>query len=264
MATTQPIDFALTASFYVKEECDDFVDAHAAAAMIRDRFPDATIDWQRGRQSVEARIERLRSMGAPEVILESSKHALDTTVYVGIPSGDSLLEGCTTGFSYHDGCIGLDCVPFDIDAIKQGAQRFAERMGFDFELSAGSVGDINLTVLPGNMSPEAAIARRFHGLNDPPSVIEPIDNWEARLSRGVTRWFAKHPEQRYVQRWLSDDVTAEAIADALLRRMQSIGDANTAFRATKPDGKWSDNLVVAYDGWVAAINLPGVPETLFA
>ena len=56
-------DFQLTADFYFPSDDCPALDLQEVIALLKNRIPTATIDFERGRQQVEANIERLKALG---------------------------------------------------------------------------------------------------------------------------------------------------------------------------------------------------------
>ena len=54
--------------------------------------------------------------------------------------------------------------PFDINALKIGARRFASDLKLEFDLSVGDVGDLNLKIVPRSLTPQEMVAEQFPGV----------------------------------------------------------------------------------------------------
>ncbi|MGL4463324.1 MAG: hypothetical protein ACRC1K_14340 [Planctomycetia bacterium] len=58
--------------------------ARELAQRLRDRFPTTVVDWRRGDAYVQAGLDRLASLGTPEVILRSHSAYFGNVVFVSV------------------------------------------------------------------------------------------------------------------------------------------------------------------------------------
>lgn len=254
----------LTARFYLSSEEAPELSTVEVADAVRRHYPLAIVDWDRGRQEMADGLQRLIDMGCPEILYRGQKALLDKTIVIEIPvEGTSCcLSGHTFGFSYYDGCISLQCDPFEIDVLKTGARRFADHFDLEFELCAGDVGDLELTFVPSAMTPQEAVAYRFPREYFSNPSLTPLDDWKGRLAVACRDWLLKHPESTVVEKWLSMFGSEDRLSETLIARLESVGPIQAVSRLYFGDGKWHSSLVVEYSDWAAIVNLPGVPFRL--
>lgn len=257
-------DLPLTASFYHPSEDAPSIPVEAVAEIIRDKYPDATIDWERGRQKMTADVQRLIDMGCPEIIYRGQKSLIDKTIFVSIPvtGAPCVLSGYTFGFSWYDGCISLECDPFDINGLMTGAQRFATDMGLDCYLCAGDLEDVNLEIILRTMTPQQIVADRFPLDHLAPPSFTPLPDWKERLTTGCREWLMQHPTKRITDQQIANFGSGDRLAKCLIERIESIGPVLAVSRVYFGDGKWHSILVFEYTDWTGLLNLPRVAAPL--
>ena len=74
----------MTANFYLPSEDAPELSAETVAEAIREHYPHAIVDWERGRQKMTDDLQRLIDMGCPEIICRGQKSLLDKTIFVKI------------------------------------------------------------------------------------------------------------------------------------------------------------------------------------
>jgi hypothetical protein len=259
-------DFNLAANLYLPSEESDNLDVQQVIQLLSRKLPDAVVDFRRGREHVVANIERLKSLGAPEIIYRGEYQLLDRTICIEIPLDgySSTLTGFTTGLSFYDGCVGLVCEPFNIDALKAGSALVADALALDLSLGSQGSGGIELLVKRGHLSPQQLVAERFADLVNVAKTRIVEDDWQRLLGAACARWLSDHPEEQTTAPWRSVFRDATSLVRSLTNRMISIG---TVRRATVVDFDrefWHSCLVVDYDEWSGLVTLSGHPEPLLA
>lgn len=257
-------DLDLTAYFYVKKETEDWISPDQVEQLLHLRRPDATTSWEIGRKYIEAEIKRMQEMGCPPLILKSSEHLLDKNLHISIPieGSNSRLEGFTTGFSYYDGCMGLDCVPFDMRSLQRGAKALAVDFDLDFKLRFGGVGDLDLWIVPEVLDFEGIMNWCFDGVGFVDLHTEELSDWKSLVRSGIRKWLEKHPDPNLVARWISV-MSPDTLASKVCQRIESVDDIISCGRGFYGDAKYGDNFLVCYREWTAIMSLTRVPEPLF-
>ncbi len=256
-------DFHLTAEFYVASEDFD-LDVHGVAALIERRIPTAAIDFERGHLHVVANIDRLKSIGTPETLLRGEYERVDRTICVEIPvpARSEKLLGYTTGFSYYDGCIGFQCTPFEIDALKLGASFVSKSLDLNVSLVSSDNLEIGILFKPGNKTPQALIAERFANLVAVSNTREITHVWQSQLNSACIAWLNDHPEAQTRERWRSVVSDGDALAQSLRSRLTSIGIVRRASVVDFDREFWHTCLVLEYGEWTGMVNLSGHPRPL--
>lgn len=86
-----PPPFPLTANFYLPSEDAPELSAGAVSEAIREHYPHAIVDWERGRQKVADDLQQLIDMGCPEIIYRGQKSLLDQTLFEQLKNSIRLL-----------------------------------------------------------------------------------------------------------------------------------------------------------------------------
>lgn len=256
--------FPLTAAFYLPSEDAPELTVEAVAEELRKHYPHAIVDWERGRQKMADELQRLIDMGCPEILYRGQKSLLDKTIFVkiAVEGTHSCLSGYTFGFSHYDGCISLACDPFDINALKSGARRFANALKLDLHLCAGDVGDLNLTIVPRSLTPQELVAERFPGDHFPSPSLTRLDDWKTKLTSACRQWLLDHPERDVADKWTTEFGFDDELAEHLIARIESVGPVQAASRVYFGDGQWHSIMVLNYSDWTGILDLPGVPSPL--
>lgn len=162
------------------------------ARAIQERFPSAIIDWQRGNEHVAQGLQRLIDLGTPEILCRGQRSLFDRTIYVEIPLDrfpPSTLSGYSFGFSEYDGCIALQCHPFDIEAIQNGGLEFAKRLDLKLSLTFGDIDEINLELLPGRLGTEEMMRLISPDLERTRYELFPLVDWPSAVAgRAPAGW----------------------------------------------------------------------------
>ena len=223
-------DFHLTADFYLPAEDSPSLDVQEVIALLKNRIPTATMDFEQGRQRVLTNIERLKSLGAPEMIYQGEYQLLDRTICVEIPvpGRSELLMGYTTCFSYYDGCLSLECTPFNMEALKSGALFVARSLELDLSLTSSSPLEVGILFKPGKFSPADLIAERFADLAAVSEVRSITTDWQSRLESACLIWLNKHPAEQTTNRWKAVFPDGHGLARSLINRLISMGTVRKA------------------------------------
>jgi hypothetical protein len=123
----------MLASVYPADEKDE-LQFPEIVSKIAQSMPTSLIDWIRGNKEVDDSLQRLISMGAPDVILESHRSLFGRTVYVewSFPEFPNrrvktlLSPGCRIDIR----CVGED----DIELLRHAATRVSSALGYEFEI----------------------------------------------------------------------------------------------------------------------------------
>ncbi|QDU50440.1 hypothetical protein [Gimesia panareensis] len=257
-------DFQLTADFYFPEEGTPSLDVQEVVKLIERSLPAAIIDFERGRQHVQANIDRLKSLGAPEIIYRGEYQLLDRTIYVEIPIPDRAekLVGFTWGFSYLDGCLSLECNPFHMDALKSGGLYVAQAL--DLRLSLVSADDLEIGILykPGQLSPTELIEAHFADLAAVSQIRTVTDDWQSRIESACVTWLNEHPAEQTVKRWRAVVTDGHSLAESLIHRLTSMGTVRKASIVDFDREFWHSCFALEYDDWSGLVNLSGLPQPL--
>jgi hypothetical protein len=258
-------DFLLTSDFYFPSEDSPALDLQEVIALLKDRIPTATIDFERGRQQVEANIERLKALGAPGIIYQGEYQLIDRTICVEIPvpGRSEVLTGYTTCFSYYDGCLNLECTPFHIEVLKSGALFVARSLELDLSLTSSSNLEIGVLCKPERISPPDLIAERFADLVSVTNVTSITVDWETRLESACLTWLNEHPAEQTTNRWKAIFPDGHSLARSLINRLTSMGSVCAASIVNFDREFWHSCLVLEYDEWSGLVNLSGLPQALF-
>lgn len=257
-------DFQLTADFYFPVEGIPSLDVQEVVKLIERSLPAAVIDFERGRQHVQANIDRLKSLGAPEIIYRGEYQLLDRTIYVEIPVPDRAekLVGFTWGFSYLDGCLSLECTPFDMEALKTGALFVARSLELDLSLESADNLEIGIRILPGQLTPPEQIARRFGDFVSVSRVRPVTDDWQSRVESACVTWLNERPAEQTVKLWRAVVTDGHSLARSLINRLTSIGTVRKASIVDFDREFWHSCLALEYDDWSGLVNLSGLPQPL--
>ncbi|WP_339727920.1 hypothetical protein [uncultured Gimesia sp.] len=257
-------DFQLTADFYFPSENCPSLDVQEVVRLLESRIPTVTIDFERGRQQVLANIDRLKSLSTPEIIYCGEYQLVDRTIYVEIPVPErsEKLVGYTSGFNYYDGCLGLECQPFDTEALKRGAIFAAKSLGLDLSLMTSDYHEIGILFKPGKVTPPDLIAERYADLVAVSDVRSVTDDWQSRLETACTNWLNTHPTEQTAQRWRSVITDGHSLARSLIHRLTSMGTVREASIIDFDREFWHHCLALDYDEWSGLVNLSGLPKPL--
>ena len=257
-------EFNLTADFFFRSEDCKPIDVRGVVELIRRQMPTATVDFERGRLNVLENIERLKTLGTPEIIYRGEYQLLDGTICVEVPVPNRLekLEGFTSGFSDYDGCIGLDCKPFHIDALKLGAFFVAESLDLDVSLVSRDYLEIGILCKQGNVAPQSLVAERFADLVAVSGTRDITKDWSSKLKSACVTWLNDHPETRTRERWLSVIRDGQTLWRSLNDRLASMGVIQGAKIVEFDREFWHSCLVLSYVDWTAMVNLSGHPHPL--
>ncbi|QDT26656.1 hypothetical protein Enr10x_19660 [Gimesia panareensis] len=257
-------DFQLSAEFYFPVEGTPSLDVQEVVKLIERSLPTAVIDFERGRQHVQANIDRLKSLGAPEIIYRGEYQLLDRTIYVEIPVPDRAekLVGFTWGFSYLDGCLGLECTPFDMDVLKAGALIVARSLELDLSLESPDNLDIGILFKSGQLTPSELIEKQFSDLVSVSRVRRVTDDWQSRIESACVTWLNEHPAEQTANRWRSVVTDGYSLGHSLIHRLTSMGTVRKASIVDFDREFWHSCLALEYDDWSGLVNLSGLPQPL--
>lgn len=259
-------DFPLSATLLLPTENAPELTADQVEAKLRERIPGVVVDRERGNRHVAEGLQRLIENGTPEIICRGHRSLFGRTLYVEFPieghSGTTLC-GYTFGFSHYDGCVVLDCQPFDVDAIKAGALRFAERMDLSLTLSFGDIEEIHLELWPGAVSREEVLARGFSNAKRNQFRFRELSHDLEEVAAACREWIERHPEERIRDAWLRRRGTPEESVPRLVERLRSVGAVRGCLAASQIGG-YRNGVILEYPGWTGLLSLPGIPGSVFA
>ncbi|QDT42840.1 hypothetical protein Pan241w_29290 [Gimesia alba] len=258
-------DFQLTAELFFPSEDSPSLDVQEVLTLLESHISTVTVDFERGRQQVLANIDRLKSLGTPEIIYRGEYQLMDRTIYVEIPVPErpEILAGYTSGFSYYDGCLGLECQPFDMEALKRGAIFVAQSLELDLSLMNSDYLEIGILFKPGQVTPPELIAERYADLVSISAVRSVTTDWQSRLETACVNWLNTHPTEQTAQRWRSVVTDEQSLAQSLIHRLISMGTVREASVIDFDREFWHHCLALDYDDGSGLVNLSGHPKPLF-
>ncbi len=225
------------------------------AVRIQGAFPDATIDWSKGRAKAQKRLDELIAAGCPEIIYRGQQRLVDNMFHAKIPVARyrSTLRGYCFGFSHYDGCISLEAYPDDIDALKCGSQEFADRLALEYILYS-NIGNIELRCSPKSaptpchptahsLAPNTEAAS---GANEQ-FVLESI-------KAAIAAWRGNLLDNALPNRSLVIPSDSE-IHRALVTAIKSIGPVIQLQHAADQQGPTKE-FCVEYPEWIAVVSIP--------
>ena len=257
--------FPLTAVLSLPRDDAPELSTAEVARAIQERFPGAIIDWQRGNEHVAQGLQRLIDLGTPEILCRGQRSLFDRMIYVEIPLDrfpPSTLSGYSFGFSDYDGCIALQCRPFDIEAIQAGGLEFARRLDLKLSLTFGDIDEINLELLPGRLGTEEMMRLISPDLEPTQYELFPLADWPSAIAGACARWMAEHPQPRLVENWITRSHASADAGRPLIGRLESIGTVRNGSGFSLADG-YHDGAILEYPDWTGILILPGVPTRLF-
>lgn len=263
MSKTVSVAFPLTASFLLPSEDSPALTADQVETRLRERISGVVVDREQGDRHVQENLKRSIDLGIPEILLTGEQSLIGRTLSVEFPVEGFpgiTLSGVTFGFTYLDGCIVLDCEPFDLNALKAGALMFAERMELALSLRFGDVCDINLALIPGVISFEQMLTQQHPYFQKDEFRIIPIADWPAAVTTACGNWFARQ-DQRVRNDWIEKRGVPAISIPQLIDRLQSIGPVERSLAASRLTG-YHDCFLLQYPDWTGILVLPGVPGTV--
>lgn len=256
--------FPLTAVLSLPSDDAPELSTAEVAQAIRERFPGAIIDWQRGNEYLAEGLQRLIDLGTPEILCRGQRSLFDRMIYVEIPIDrfpPSTLSGYSFGFRCYDGCIALQCRPFQVEAIQAGGLEVAKALDLSLSLGFGDVDEINLELLPGRLGTDEMMALISPDLEPTQYEVFPLGNWQAAIADACSRWMAEHPDPQIVENWIRRFNTSADPGRQLIERLESIGTVRNCSGFSFADG-YHDGAILEYADWTGILILPGVPTQL--
>ena len=151
-----PVALPLTIFLGARETEELYIPVQELVRRITMAFPEAEVDWDRGKQHRLWRIQELLSMGCPEVILIQERRLVDETVYVGIcfpgwPQNPvftylSLIQTSLDGLHF-------EAETYDIELLKRAAHDLSVAFNFRYSLGAGGK-SLDTDIRPGKHDPQ--------------------------------------------------------------------------------------------------------------
>ena len=224
-------------------------------------FPEAVIDWERGKQYRLGRIDELTSMGCPEPILLGSRYIVDKTVYVGIlfPGwpGNPVYTYVTPLSIELDGLIA-EAEHYDLELLKHAGRALSEALNFRFSLGAGHIGTLDTRVRPGKHDPQ-----QFACAHYPPPFQMPVlwelPDWKRSLHRAVVLYISQYKQRQLIAELTQGFATYEEFASAVLVELGAIAPVQRCWALDCDQPFWNAALLDHGD-WMTHITMHGVPR----
>lgn len=256
--------FPLSATLLLHAEDSRALSANQVESRLKERIPGVIVDRERGDRHVTANLTRLVELGTPEILLTGERSLIGRTLHVEFPVEGYpgvTLSGYTCGFTYYDGCIELNCEPFNLETLKTGALMFGERMELTVSLSFGDTSEIQLELCPGTLSFEEILLQKFPYFTSDEFRRQPVTDWPVAIATACRNWLARYPERQIPQAWVERRGVPSASIPQLIERLQSIGHVQDCTAASHVKG-YHDCFHLAYANWTGLLMLPGVPGTV--
>jgi hypothetical protein len=229
-------------------------------------FPEAVIDWERGKQYRLGRIDELTSMGCPEVILLGDRHIVDKTVYVGISfpgwPGNPVYTYVTPLNVHLDGLIA-EADHYDIELLKYAGRALSQALNFRFWLGTGHVGTLDTQVRPGKHDPQQFVCEFVYGGNEPPPdqmpVLRELPDWKRSLHRAVVLYLSQYEQRKLIAELTQGFASYEEFASAVLAVLDAISPVQKCW-SLDYDAPFGNSALLDHGDWMTHISLSGVPR----
>ena len=246
--------FQIQSDFNLPENANE-LEPIEVADRIKDAFPMATIDWNKGRARAQRRLDELIAKGCPEIIYRGQQRLVDKMFLATIPVANfqATLQGYCFGFTHYDGCMSLKAYPENIEALKCGSQDFADKLALEYDFYS-NFGNIEFrctakTTLPPQSSSELMV---------PPIEMNSSDDehadWES-IKGANADWYcnflAAHPNrpQRFP--------TEADIYKQLMAVISSVGPVIN-LRCEMDSHLATREYFIEYPRWTAVLSIPSV------
>lgn len=221
--------------------------------------PNAVTDWSRGDEMVDARLQDLLSMRAPDVIVASHRLLFGHVVYIELSYPEWPNHSVFT-YVYGPANDGLSLEVsggFDIKLLIHAAREISQALNYEFELTT-------------DFGWSCEVRSAAHAGNDPRRVplvscyftdLTPLPDWSTTMRGAVLRWLSAHadkPRPNYYVAVAPD--SPDVIADAFIELMNSISPVQRGWNVKLPEHTHEMYLLI-HEGWATTICLSIARET---
>ena len=242
-------------------------DARTTADRIRNHFPTAVVDWDRGDEEVYRGIERLREMHAPYFYLETKRKSLGTVAYISIT--DSMFPGLTAWFyASHierdlGDCFALYSEPdLDIPFLKTIAAKIAEAAHFEFLFTTENDWGISIRSVPQPLDPFKFARQQLPENNYGDLAIHQMANWKSSIRDAVPRWF-ETASFKSKENMIKTVGSVEAVASETIELLTQVDEIEQCWLVDIA-APFSNSLVVQHRSWMSYVSLGGAPKGILA
>jgi hypothetical protein len=223
------------------------------------------IDWARGDQQVQRRIEWLQAMDAPEVLIEAKRKSLGHVAYVSLevsqfPGRSGWFYASSIERDLGD-CLDLYSNPVaDIPFLKHVSAEVASRIAFDYLLSTDSTWGLDIRAEPSQQDPYLFARRRLPERLYAELSLRPLSDWQAALARAVPQWLEKatfKSKGEMIERVGSVEAVATEVSSALAQ----IDAVQAAWTVLVP-APFHNSLLLQHRHWMSHTSLGGAPAGL--
>jgi len=224
-------------------------------------FPEAVIDWERGRQYRLGRIEELIAMGCPEPILLGDRCTVDRTVYVGISFPDwpgNPVYTYVTSLNVELDGLFAKAEHYDIELLKHAGHALSQALNFRFSLAAGHVGTLDTRVRPGKLDPWQFVCGRYTPSYQAPVLRELLD-WKRSLHRAVVLYLGQYEQRQLIDELTQGFASYEEFARTVLAELDAISPVQKCW-SLDDEAPFFNAVLLDHGDWMTHISLHGVPR----
>lgn len=227
-----------------------------AATRIQGAFPNATVDWNRGRARAQRRLDELIAKGCPEIIYRGQQRLVDKMFYAEIPVANlhATFQGYCFGFSHYDGCISLKTAPEDIEALKCGSKEFADRLALEYTFYS-NFGNIEFRCTAKSSYSPYPIVEQVVPHVETSSSSEKQTAWDS-IKSAIADWHCNLMANAHLNLPQSF-TTEEEIHKQLIAAIASIGPV-IHMRCDVDSNRSSREYFIEYHGWTAELSIPSI------
>jgi len=260
-----PVAIPLQISLDASQTEERFISADDILSRITLAFPQAVVDWERGKQRRLSRIEELLSVGCPEVLLANERRLVDKTAFVGVDvppwTGNSAF-GYVSGIDVELEGLGFELECYDIQLLKHSAHELANALSFTYSLHGGGTA-LDTHIFPGSLDGQRFVNEWYRQhFETTPRLIE-LPEWKSNVHRGIIRYLDQYKQRSVIDVLTTGFKSYADFATQAIVELTAISPINTAY-SVDTEAPFGNAALLDHGDWYTHISLSGVPRGILA
>jgi hypothetical protein len=258
MSSPAPRALELHAALFPRAD-EGVLTGREMAERIGAAFPSAVIDWQRGDEATQARIDQMtHEWRVPEMLIAPVRARLGQVPHITVAFPE--WPGFTASLcEYHvarelGDAIDLHTEPFDLAFVHHAAEAVGAALDCDYLLLAEGPG-IECRTTRGGVNDALAFAREQFAENAYPGLkADELADWRATVRAAVADYFHWIHWPPLVAKMLEGFASPESYADAVVNELAEIGLVRRIWSITS-DAPFQYDLLLDHGAWTTLLEV---------
>jgi len=256
----------------------DTLHAKEIARRILQAFPHALVDWDRGNQHVQTRLQELIALRTPEVILKSHRSFFGHVAYLSVsyPEWPNL---SVSSYVHSNDAVFFDVSePFNVELLKRAAVDLSAGLDFQFCLEAHRNSGFRTHTRAGKFTDPIRFLRDFMSpwqerptswalidgalrpLRYSIPILTELNDWMTTAYDAILRWLSSCTYRADVDATLKRFASDDAFARAAVAELQALSPVRQSWAIDIAEVDHQNGILLDHGDWMTIIHLNDVPK----